>query len=181
LWEEGRLAPQEVARFYTKSGTLTAERHDGWIELDFPAIREEPASAPDELAEAMGARFLYLGKNRFDYIAELESEEAVRRLQPDFTALKKMTIRGIIVTSRSDSPDYDFVSRFFAPGAGIDEDPVTGSAHCCLGPFWQRRLGKTEFVAYQASMRGGTVRVRLNGERVILGGKAVTVLRGELV
>jgi PhzF family phenazine biosynthesis protein len=121
-----------------------------------------------------------VGRNRFDYLVELESEVAVRALHPDFAKLRVLNARGIIVTSRSDSPDYDFVSRFFAPGAGIDEDPVTGSAHCCLGPYWQRRLHKTEFVAYQASARGGIVRVRLNGERVVLGGKAITVLRGEL-
>jgi predicted PhzF superfamily epimerase YddE/YHI9 len=150
------------------------------IELDFPATPDAPATAPDGLAEALGARPLYVGKNRVDYIVELETEAAVRKLQPDFASLKKTGARGIIVTSRSDSPEYDFVSRFFAPGSGIDEDPATGSSHCCLGPFWSRRLAKTEFVAYQASPRGGIVRVRLNGDRVILAGDAVTVLRGEL-
>lgn len=180
LWEEGHLQPEQVAHFHTKSGLLTAERKGEWIELNFPAIQEEPASAPDGLAGALGARFVYVGKNKFDYIVELESAEMVRKLQPDFFALRKMKVRGVIVTSRSDAPEYDFISRFFAPGSGIDEDPVTGSAHCCLGPFWRQRLGKTEFVAWQASSRGGMVRVRLEGERVILGGQAVTVLRGEL-
>jgi len=180
LWEAGHLKPGQAARFNTKSGLLTAERKGEWIELDFPATREEPASAPSGLAEALGAKFVYVGRNRFDYIIELESEKAVRAMQPDFTALRKSSVRGVIVTSRSDSPQYDFVSRFFAPGSGIDEDPATGSAHCCLGPFWSDRLGRSEFVAYQASARGGTVRVRLSGDRVILGGKAVTVLRGEL-
>jgi PhzF family phenazine biosynthesis protein len=180
LWEEGHLERGQAARFYTKSGLLTAECKGDWIELDFPAAREEPASPPDGLDKALGAQFQHVGKNRFDYLVELESEAAVRKLQPDFPTLRKVKARGIIVTSRSDSPEYDFVSRFFAPGSGIDEDPVTGSAHCCLGPYWAGRLGKTEFVAYQASARGGIVRVRLHGDRVVLGGKAVTVLRGEL-
>ena len=181
LWEEGHLKPHQTARFYTKSGPLAAERKGDWIEMDFPAVPEEATSAPAGLAEALGTQLFYVGKNRFDYLVELESEETVRRLQPDCAALKKIPVRGIIVTSRSESPDLDFISRFFASGAGIDEDPVTGSAHCCLGPYWSRRLGKTEFVAYQASARGGTVRVRLNGDRVILGGQAVTVMHGELV
>ena len=180
LWEEGHLGHEQAARFHTKSGLLTAQRQGDWIELDFPATLEDPAAPPDGLARALPAPLRYVGKNRFDYLVELESDEAVRRLQPDFPALRKIPVRGVIVTSRSDSTDYDFVSRFFAPGAGIDEDPVTGSAHCCLGPYWSKRLGKNEFVAYQASARGGIVRVRLNGDRVILGGKAVTVLRGEL-
>ncbi|MHB8653434.1 MAG: PhzF family phenazine biosynthesis protein [Terriglobia bacterium] len=180
LWEDGHLKPQQLAHFHTRSGLLTAERNGDWIELNFPATQEEPASAPEGLAVALGARFVYVGKNKFYYIVELESAEAVRNLQPDFGTLRKLKVRGVIVTSRSDAPEFDFISRFFAPGSGIDEDPVTGSAHCCLGPFWGQRLGKTEFVAWQASSRGGIVRVRLEGERVILGGQAVTVLRGEL-
>lgn len=181
LWEEGHLKPHQPARFYTKSGLLSAERKGDWIEMDFLAVPEEAAPAPTGLAEALGTRLCYVGRNRFDYLVEVESEQSVRRLQPDYAGLKKIPVRGVIVTSRSESPEIDFVSRFFAPGAGIDEDPVTGSAHCCLGPYWSRHLGKTEFVAYQASARGGFVRVRLNDERVILGGKAVTVMHGELI
>ena len=181
LWEEGHLDGNQPARFHTKSGLLMAERKADWIELDFPATPEEPAPAPDGLSAALGAAFRYVGKTRFDYLVELESEAAVRSLQPDHSTLRKIPVRGVIVTSRSDSEEYDFVSRFFAPGSGIDEDPVTGSAHCCLGPYWQKRLGKNEFVAFQASARGGVVRVRVNGDRVILGGKAITVLRGELM
>jgi len=120
-----------------------------------------------------------VGRNAFDYIVELESEDAVRALRPNHALLKKIPVRGVIVTSRG--ADYDFISRFFAPGSGIDEDPVTGSAHCCLGPFWRSRLNKSEFVAYQASARGGVVRVRLEGDRVRLSGQAVTVLRGTLM
>jgi PhzF family phenazine biosynthesis protein len=181
LWETGHLPPEELARFYTRSGLLTAERKGEWIELDFPATPEKPATAPTDLARALGATPAYIGKNRFDYLVEVDSEGAVRTLKPDFPLLRTIPVRGIIVTSRASSPPYDFVSRFFAPGVGINEDPVTGSAHCCLGPFWSQRLGKNEFVAYQASARGGIVRVRVSGKRVYLGGQAVTVLRGELV
>jgi PhzF family phenazine biosynthesis protein len=181
LWEMGYLKPREQARFYTYSGLLTAERKGGWIELDFPVEAEEQAKAPPELTRALGVKPKYVGKNRFDYLVEVESEEVLRNLQPDFTLLGTIPTRGVMVTSLSTSPEYDFVSRFFGPRAGVNEDPVTGSAHCCLGPFWGPRLNKKELVAYQASERGGVVRVRLKGNRVILGGKAVTVLRGELL
>lgn len=181
LWEEGLISPGQEARFYTRSGLLTAQRRGEWIEMNFPAVVENASPAPPGLAEALGTELGYVGKNKFDYIVELKSAEAVRKLQPSFAALKTLGVRGVIVTSRSDQQEYDFISRFFAPGSGIDEDPVTGSAHACLGPFWRGRLGKTEFTAYQASPRGGIVRVRLNDGRVILGGKAITVLRGELV
>ena len=181
LWEEGHLAPEEPARFHTRSGLLTAERKGDWIELDFPAEPEAPATAPPELIQALGVTPTYVGRNRFDYLIEVESEEIVRNLRPDFGLLRTVPMRGVMVTSRADSAAYDFVSRFFAPAVGVEEDPVTGSAHCCLGPFWQERLGKDEFVAYQASPRGGVVRVRVAGARVYLGGQAVTVMRGELV
>lgn len=181
LWEAGLLAPQEQARFHTRSGLLVATCSEDGIELDFPATPDKPADASPGLVEALGVAPEYVGKSEFDYLVEVDSEEAVRSLRPDFAMLKTLTIRGIMVTSSADSSEYDFVSRFFAPGAGIDEDPVTGSAHCCLGPFWSRRFGKNEFVAYQASERGGVVRVRVEGQRVHLGGQAITVLRGELV
>jgi PhzF family phenazine biosynthesis protein len=181
LWEEGHLAPSQQARFHTKSGLLTGDRAGEWIDLDFPAKREEPAPMPAGLAEALGAAPKYVGRNQFDYLVEVDAEETVRRLTPNHTALASLPVRGVIVTSRADSAGYDFVSRFFAPGSGVMEDPVTGSAHCALGPFWQARLGKSELVGYQASARGGVVRVRVAGDRVKLGGKAVTVLRGELL
>lgn len=180
LWEDRRLPAGTQARFLTHSGWLSAQECGDWIEMDLPAKREQPVEAPPQLAAALGVSPRYVGRNAFDYIVEVESEEIVRSLQPDFTALRRLAVRGIIVTSRGASPEYDFVSRFFAPGSGIDEDPVTGSAHTCLGPFWSARLGKTEFVAYQASPRGGVVRVRVAGDRVHLGGQAVTVLRGQL-
>ena len=122
-----------------------------------------------------------MGRSKFDYVVELDSEDAVRGLKPDLLALERVDARGVIVTSRATTSGYDFVSRFFAPRVGVPEDPVTGSAHCTLTPFWSERLGRTEMTAYQASPRGGVVRVKLVGDRVILGGQAVTVLRGELV
>ena len=180
LWEDRHLAREAQARFHTKSGLLTADRRGEWIELDFPVKPETPAAAPPGLAEALGATPKYVGKNQFDYLVEVDSEDTVRALAPDHAALAKLPVRGVIVTSRASTPGFDFVSRFFAPGSGIAEDPVTGSSHCALGPFWGARLGKTQMLAYQASARGGVVRVRLAGERVALGGQAVTVLRGEL-
>ena len=180
LWEAGYLAPDRQARFSTRSGLLTARREGQWIEMDFPAEPETPTPAPPELARALGAPLGYVGKNRLDYLVEMDTEEAVRRLKPDFGLLGRISTRGVIVTSRASSPGYDFVSRFFAPAAGINEDPVTGSAHCCLGPFWGARLHRDQLLAYQASARGGVVRVRMSGARVHLGGQAITVLRGEL-
>ncbi len=181
LWELGHLAPEAQARFHTRSGLLTAERRGDWIEMNFPAEPAEPAAAPDGLEEALRAKPLYVGKNSFDYLVELESEEVVRALKPDLEQVGKLPARGLMVTARASSPGFDFVSRFFGPQSGVAEDPVTGSAHCCLGPYWKKKLGKDEFVAYQASARGGVVRVRVEGNRVILGGQAVTVFRGELL
>jgi PhzF family phenazine biosynthesis protein len=181
LWETGQLQPDSPARFFTRSGLLTARREGDRIELDFPAEPEDPVPAPLGLVEALGVTPKYVGKNRFDYLLEVADEESVRRLKPDGRLLATVAARRVIVTSRATSPEYDFVSRFFAPAAGIDEDPVTGSAHCCLGPYWGARLGKGDLVGYQASARGGEVRVRLAGPRIHLGGQAVTVLRGELV
>jgi predicted PhzF superfamily epimerase YddE/YHI9 len=134
-----------------------------------------------DLADALRIKPVYVGKNEDDYLVLTDSEQAVRAMKPDFAKLKPLGIRGVIVTAPAESRGYDFVSRFFAPGVGIDEDPVTGSAHCCLGPFWMARLKKNELMAYQASARGGVVRVRVAGDRVFLGGEAVTVLKGELV
>ncbi|MGH7675795.1 MAG: PhzF family phenazine biosynthesis protein [Gemmatimonadales bacterium] len=182
LWEEGRLGPTAAARFHTKSGLLTARKAAaaGWIELDFPATPAEPAAAPPALATALGVQPCAAGRTRFDYLIEVDSEDAVRRLAPDFAAIGRLGARGVIVTSRASTDGYDFVSRFFAPGLGIAEDPVTGRAHCALAPWWAAKLGKTEMTGFQASARGGLVRVRVAGERVVLAGQAVTVLRGEL-
>lgn len=181
LWEQGTLPLQEAARFDTRSGRLTATRGGDWISLDFPSEPAQAAESPPALLRGLGVQPLFVGINRFDYLVEVDSEETVRALQPDFTQLRMLTARGVIVTSRASSGGYDFVSRFFAPAAGIDEDPVTGSAHCCLAPFWCARLGRDELVGYQASARGGVVRVHMGAGRVALGGQAVTVVRGEVV
>jgi predicted PhzF superfamily epimerase YddE/YHI9 len=183
LWESGRLAAAAPARFHTRSGWLVCTKAGDWIEMDFPATAEQRAEAPPGLLQGLGAApaaVRYVGRNQFDYLVQLDGPATVRALKPNHAELRKLAVRGVIVTSESDAPGYDFVSRFFAPGAGIDEDPVTGSAHCTLGPFWRARLHKDEFVALQVSARGGVVRVRPRGERVLLAGQAVTVLRGEL-
>jgi PhzF family phenazine biosynthesis protein len=181
LWEHGYADPAAEIQFHTRSGLLSARRDGRWIEMDFPAEPEREVHGAPELAAALGATPRYVGQNRFDYLVELASEDIVRSLKPDLTRLARIASRGFIVTAPADSAEYDFVSRFFAPGVGVNEDPVTGSAHCCLAPFWSERLGKSELVGYQASERGGVVRVRMDGDRVRLGGQAVTVLRGELV
>lgn len=181
LWESGRLPAGDTARFHTRSGLLTATRHGDWIELDFPATPDEPEAAPPALVEGLGILPRYVGKSRFDYLVEVENEETVAALRPNFARLKEVPARGVIVTSRSATPDRDFVSRFFAPAFGIDEDPVTGSAHCCLAPYWSRILRKQDFVAQQISARGGVLKLRLDGSRVRIRGQAVTVLRAELL
>lgn len=175
LFETGMLDKKMTARFYTASGELTAVCMPDGIELDFPATPDEPATPPPGLLEALGIQPIYVGKSRFDYLLQVESEQIVRHLQPDFTRLAQVTARGVMVTSAADHAPFDFVSRFFAPAVGVNEDPVTGSAHCCLAPFWSRQLGKTVFDAYQASERGGTLKVTLAGDRVKLRGKACTV------
>lgn len=181
LFTEGMLRADEPARFHTRSGLLTATRDGERIELNFPATPETRAEAPAGLLESLGVvKPKYVGRNKFDYLVEVDSEDAVRKVKPDYGRLRTVEARGVIVTSRASDGGHDFVSRFFAPAVGVDEDPVTGSAHCCLTPFWAARLGKNEMIAYQASRRGGVMRVRLDGGRVRLGGRAVTVLRGEL-
>ncbi len=179
LWETGALKPTEAARFHTRSGPLSARRDGDWIELDFPADPPAPAVAPPELVKALGVRPVEVRKGRY-YLVEVASEEAVKSVAPDFALLANDAF-GVMVTSRASSPGADFVSRFFAPAHGINEDPVTGSSHCCLTPYWQEKLGKREMVARQVSERGGMLRVRASGGRVYIAGQAVTVLRGELV
>ena len=181
LWDAEFLKPTEQARFHTLSGLLTAELKGDEILMNFPQRLESPIPIPDGLSEALGAEPKYVGETEFDLLVELDSETVVRDLTPDFRKLEQLAARGIMVTAEASIAGYDFISRFFAPHAGIDEDPVTGSAHCSLGPFWMNRLGKREMLAFQASERGGTVRVYVEKDRVLLGGKAVTVLRGELV
>ena len=170
----------ETLRFTCRSGELSARLEDDRIVLDFPVKRETAAEAPPGLVEALGVTPIYVGKNAFDYLVEVGSAAEVRAAAPDFTRLRRVECRGTIITAPADDPRFDFVSRFFAPAVGVDEDPVTGSAHTCLADFWARRLGKTQFVAFQASPRGGILDVELVGERVLLGGKAIVVAYGEL-
>ena len=151
------------------------------IQLDFPATRLEPVAPPQGLLEALGTSTSYVGKNAFDYLVEVESERVLRSLAPDSARLKTFPVRGVIVTAKADESRFDFVSRFFAPAAGVNEDPVTGSAHCALAPYWSAKLQKLELVGYQASTRGGVVRVKVAGERVLMSGGACTVVRGELL
>ncbi len=151
------------------------------MEMDFPAEPAIWAELPSDIVKAFGVMPLFCGKNRMDYLIEVTSAATVRGLNPDFYALLKLKTRGVIVTAPSDLPRYDFISRFFAPSLGIDEDPVTGSAHCCLGPYWAEKLKKDDLTGYQASRRGGTVGVGVRGGRVLLSGRAVTMSRGEIV
>jgi PhzF family phenazine biosynthesis protein len=182
LWESGHAPAGATLRFHTKSGVLTADRRGSWIELNFPARQDTAADAPDGLVDALGISApRYVGRFNQDYLIEVDGESVVANLAPDFTRLRALPLRAVIVTSRASTPGVDFVSRFFAPGAGIDEDPVTGSAHCLLTPYWSRLLGRTEFVARQLSPRGGVLQLSLDGDRVRIRGQAVTVLRGELL
>ncbi|MFL5244581.1 MAG: PhzF family phenazine biosynthesis protein [Gemmataceae bacterium] len=181
LWEREILPAGQSARFHTRSGLLTARRAGNRVELDFPSTPALPAAPPAGLAEALGAEAIFVGRSRFYYLLEFSSEEQVRGLRPDFKRLSQLPVQGVIVTSRASTPEFDFVSRFFAPAAGVDEDPVTGSAHCSLAPYWHMRLGKDEMTGYQASARGGVVGVRVAGERVFLTGQAITIWQGELL
>jgi PhzF family phenazine biosynthesis protein len=182
LWQAGHSPVQEPIQFHTKSGVLKASRVDQHIELDFPLVQQEAVPAPPRLTEALGARPCYVGRNRYDrLLVELESEQVVRGLKPNLALIAALPALGVIVTARSATLDFDFVSRFFAPAIGVSEDPVTGGAHCCLASYWRSRIHKDEFRAYQASPRGGVMHVRVDGDRVFLGGQAVTVSRRELL
>jgi PhzF family phenazine biosynthesis protein len=183
LWTEGFASTGQLIQFETKSGVLTARYQDDWIELDFPVNRSQDIPPITKLGDALGVPLKTVAYNSLGYLVEIATAEQVKQLQPNFTLLKQLPIANVIVTSRAGSDSkYDFVSRFFAPGVGIDEDPVTGSAHCCLAPYWRDRLHQDQFLAYQASPRGGIVKVNYDGgDRVLLQGQAITVMRGELL
>jgi PhzF family phenazine biosynthesis protein len=184
LWTDGRLAPDAEARFDTNSGRLTATRDDGWITMDFPADPPAPVEPPPALLDALGLMDpLYVGASGRDYLLRCTDAADVWALDPDVRTLAELDTRGVIVTAEGDRAEVDFVSRFFAPGVGVPEDPVTGSAHCALGPYWAEQAGQVDLTGRQVSPRGGTVRVRLDApdaERVALAGQATTVLRGRL-
>lgn len=180
LWETGLIAPEEPARFFTeRSGDLICWQRDGRIQMDFPARPAVEAPIPDRLADALGTQPLWVGRSVDDYLVEVRDANTVRELRPDFAILAHYPVRGVMVTAAGDS-GYDMISRFFAPSAGVPEDPVTGSAHCSLAPYWAERTGKTQLLAWQASRRGGELHLRLEGPRVWLGGTAVAVWKGEL-
>jgi PhzF family phenazine biosynthesis protein len=180
LWQQGLVPEEEKIRFNTKSGWLELKKKGEWIEMDFPARPVDPADPPEPVLSVLGIKPLRSAVNPSVWLFQLESEDKVRALSPDFNGLISVCDRPVIVTAESNVDEFDFVSRFFAPTVGIDEDPVTGSAHCCLGPFWRTVLGKNRFTAFQASSRGGVVQVSVEGDRVKLGGQAVGIFSGEL-
>ena len=180
LWTEGLAPGAAVLKFATRSGALTAVRRGAAIELDFPARTAVPCKAPPGLRQALGAAPVHVARNRDDYLVELRDEATVRGLEPDLAALARLPVRGVIVTAAA-GRKFDFVSRFFGPRVGVPEDPVTGSAHCALGPYWAARLGRTNLRGFQASARGGVVEVEVAGERALLRGTATTVVRGQLL
>lgn len=181
LWEMDILNQDQEARFNTKSGILTARKIGEHIEMDFPIEMPITTKCPSEIVDALKVEPIYTGRNRFDYFVELRSEDTVKSIKPNFEIIKKIECRGIIITSNAESNNYDFISRFFAPRFGIPEDPVTGSAHCALGPYWSKKMGKTELVGHQASKRGGIVKVSVREKGVTLNGKALTVAEGKFI
>ena len=182
LFETGALAAGTEARFDTKSGRLTVRQLEGGaLAMDFPATPPLEGETPEAFTSTFGTEPVWFGRTRFDLFAELEDESTVRQLDPDPGAVAALGARGIILSARANAElPYDVVSRFFAPGSGVPEDPVTGSAHCAIGPYWASRLNGDTISCYQASSRGGHVQVRVRGDRVDLIGHAVTVVRGEL-
>lgn len=184
LWKAGYLRANQPAKFFTRSGLLICRRQQDWIFMDFPADSVEKAEPEPALLESLRIQadsVRFVGRGHFDYLIEFSSAEEVRSVQPDFHSLAEIKTRGVIITARTNSPRYDFISRFFAPAVGVNEDPVTGSAHCSLGPYWAEQLQKKKLKGYQASERGGLVKVEVLGQRVLIGGQAVMVLRGELL
>lgn len=179
LWTSGLVRSDPIV-FHTRSGPLTCLRDGDLIELDFPATPATECEPPPDLIESIGVRPVFAGRTRFDYFLRLSSADEVRRVSPDFPRLKRVSCRGVIVTAPSDEADFDFVSRFFAPAVLVDEDPVCGSAHCAMGPYWAQVLGRTELRARQVSAREGHLRVRVVGDRVLLAGRAMLTMRGEL-
>lgn len=186
LWSEGHLAEGEPAKFKTKSGWLAARKQNDWIEMDFPSRPVEPVShVLPQLVKSLccGGTIRAVSKDDVNYLVEVQSEAALAGLEPDFAEMKKLPVHGVIATAPADGDSCDFVSRYFAPAVGINEDPVTGSAHASLAPYWQDRLGKASMQAKQISKRGGVVRVCIeaaNPDRVTISGQAITTLRGEL-
>jgi PhzF family phenazine biosynthesis protein len=181
VWQESLARPDGGIVFYTRSGTLRAWKEDDWIGLDFPSMPAQPIHEPEGLRDILGVPFIYVGKNEYDIIVEVDSEQTVRSLDPDKDTLRRLPMRGLIVTGRSDNPEYDFVSRFFASSFGISEDAVTGPAHCCLAPYWAKRLSRMQLKGYHASRRGGVIKMNIRDDRIHLFGQAITVISGNSV
>ncbi len=179
LYQQQIINPDQMIRFYTRSGLLLVKSQGDTIIMDFPKEESIEYSIQQWIIDALGVKPVFTGKNRMDYLIEVESDKEVIMVSPDFITLKNLDSRGVIITAQSSKNEFDFVSRFFAPGIGVNEDPVTGSAHCCLGPYWQKKLHKNHFVAYQASQRGGMLKIEVKDNRVFIGGTAITVLKGE--
>ncbi|HSG71913.1 MAG TPA: PhzF family phenazine biosynthesis protein [Planctomycetaceae bacterium] len=182
IWRRNLVAAESAIAFHTRSGTLTCTRDGEWIQLDFPSLPPEPCQTPPSLFAALGIdNAVAVVRSKYDFLVEVASAEIVREISPDFQKLREIDARGVIVTASSDNPDeVDFVSRFFAPRCGVNEDPVCGSAHCVLCPYWSSKSGKLTLIGHQISRRGGIIRVTLNGDRVLIGGHATTVLVGAL-
>lgn len=180
LWEQGILKADETVKFHTYSGLFRANHNEGEIQLNFPSYQSKQVEAPQELSDALNIPLTLVEKNQLGYLVELDDEAMVRSIRPDFELLNSLAVTGIIVTSKSNSSSFDFISRYFAPSIGINEDQVTGSAHCALGPYWSKRLEKNPVVGYQASQRGGAIKVKVDGERVQLISHAVTIFKGNL-
>jgi len=175
LWEAGVISPEKKIRFRTRSGLLTITRQRDWIEMDFPARSWCSVSENEGVIDAIGTVPEEVYQSGDNLLFIYESEKTVRNLKPNFSALKTYEYHGVIVSSPADSPQFDFVSRFFAPAIEVDEDPVTGSSHCTLAPFWGERLRKVIMTAAQVSKRGGELKLRVSAERVYISGQAVTV------
>lgn len=180
LFERQPELQGEPILFKTLSGDLTARYVDGEVELDFPAMAYRRFSYESNVDRALGFRPRDAVLSGDYYLFQAEHEDIIRKANPDIAALERLPIPQIIITARSEDPNVDFISRFFAPQLGIAEDPVTGSAHCLLAPFWAEKMKKTAFTAYQASTRGGMLHLRLDGERVKIRGAAVIVFEGQL-
>lgn len=180
LWHTGRADPNSVLRFHTRSGVLRCTKFDDRIELDFPACPATACPVPPDITTMLGTTPTFVGANGMDLLTVVADEQTVRSLKPNLSAIATLPVRGVIVTAKASTPGLDFVSRFFAPQSGVPEDPVTGSAHCCLGPYWQAQLGRSELRAAQVSPRSGRLHVRCAGDRVFLGGQAALILEGVL-
>jgi PhzF family phenazine biosynthesis protein len=181
LFNQELVKKNDPIHFFTRSGELKASIQGDWINLNFPGFEEKPFLEAEMLKTILQEDPINIVSSGENVIVELKTSNEIRQLKPDFIQLVKIPIHGLVVTARSDLEEFDFISRYFAPWVGINEDPVTGSAHACLAPYWEKRLKKRKMVAFQASSRGGVVRVEVQGNRVLISGQAIMILKGELI